>query len=216
MILDKDRAGRAATSGEENNEQADRLDVSEAVEAVTVAGADRHGFVRLARLHEEALALGYEDFVARYPMPALMAVPRGMTPEDLQADPSGDDSGRFQLLTRAIRSPGFLLDLGKVAFVAKRPGNPFPHLVSIGRSPMNDITVAVDSVSKVHGYFVPDGKGWAFTDRGSTNGSKVDDRPATEGEPYPIGEGTNLHLGLEALFEIHSPDSLYRRAQKGY
>lgn len=220
MTLDDDRDSKSMaprnTGDREGFEDEHGEGRSGEGEVGTVAGANRHGFVKLSRLHEEALDLGYEGFVANYPVPALIPIPRGMMPEDLEADDANDNSGHVQLLTMAVRSPGFLLYLGKVAFLAKRPGNPFPHLISIGRSPKNDITVAVDSVSKVHGYFVPHEGGWAFTDRGSTNGSKVDDRPVVEGERYPLDEGTTIRLGLEVMFEVHSPDSLYRRAQKGY
>ena len=114
-----------------------------------------------------------------------------------------------------IKSRSVLRYLGKVAFVAKRPGNPFAHLISVGRSASNDITIAVDSVSKVHGYFVRDGLAWCFTDHGSTNGSLIADRPVTAGEKYPLFDGSILQLGLEFTFEFLSPESLYERAFRG-
>lgn len=183
----------------------------------SVEGADRHGFVTLKALHEKAIELGYRGFLEAYPAPALVAVPKGLDAKELAAmEAEESDHSRVQLLTMAVRSPGFLVYLGKVAFLTKRPGNPFSHLVSIGRSPKNDITVAVESVSKVHGYFVADGGTWAFTDRGSTNGSLVDEKPVEQGQRYTLEEGSHIRLGFEVVFEVLGPEGLYRRAQRGY
>ena len=183
----------------------------------TIDGADRHGFLTFGRLHEQALKLGFRGFLESFGAPALVPVPKGLDAKDLASmDNEEQDESRVQLLTMAVRSPGFLVYLGKVAFLAKRPGNPFSHLISIGRSPKNDITVSVESVSKVHGYFVADGGAWAFTDRGSTNGSAINDKPVEQGKRYRLEEGMEIRLGFEAVFEVVGPENLYRRAQQGY
>ena len=153
-----------------------------------------------------------EQFLGEYPVPALLVVYRERDLGQEAIDPT--DSG-VQLLTVSIKSTAILRYLGKVAFIAKRPGNPFAHLISVGRSAKNDITVAVDSVSKVHGYFVPeDEMGWSFTDHGSTNGSLLDDEELESGRKYPLEDGVLLQLGLEVMLEVLSPEALYHKIHK--
>jgi pSer/pThr/pTyr-binding forkhead associated (FHA) protein len=115
----------------------------------------------------------------------------------------------------SIKSVAILRYLGRVAFVAKRPGNLFGHLISVGRSATNDITLAVDSVSKVHGYFVREGDGWSFTDHSSTNGTTLEGQMLAPGNTYPLHDGVVLKLGVEAMLQYLSPESLYRKAVKG-
>ncbi|MCP3964018.1 MAG: FHA domain-containing protein [bacterium] len=176
--------------------------------------ANEHGFVPFDVLKQKAAALTREQFLGAFPQPALLSVYPGAAPEQGSEPVDPTDSG-FQLLTVAIKSATILRYLGKVAFIAKRPGNPFGHLISVGRSASNDITLAVDSVSKVHGYFVRDGDLWSFTDHGSTNGSTVSGREIAAGDKCPLFDGSVLQLGIEAMLEYLSPESLYDRASRG-
>jgi pSer/pThr/pTyr-binding forkhead associated (FHA) protein len=180
--------------------------------------ADENGFVPFEVLEKRAGRGSRQQFLKDFPVPGLLVVYRAQDPSGgpdfrAEADTILDPTDRgVQLLTMSIRSTAILRYLGKVAFVTKRPGNPFAHLISIGRSVNNDITLAVDSVSKVHGYFVSAGGGWSFNDHGSTNGSRLDGVAIVAGERYPLADGNVLQLGLEALLEFLSPESLYRRA----
>ena len=176
--------------------------------------ADEHGFLPFDVLKQKAATLSREQFLEQFPQPALLSVYPGTAPEQghEQIDPT--DSG-FQLLTVSIKSATILRYLGKVAFIAKRPGNPFGHLISVGRSASNDITIAVDSVSKVHGYFVRDGDGWSFTDHDSTNGTTLEGKRLEPGVKYPLHDGVVLQLGVEALLQYLSPESLFRKASGG-
>ena len=180
--------------------------------------ADEHGFIPFKLIQERAAGRTLEQFLEDFPVPALLAVYAGGAAD---GDPSAtgeafdpNESG-VQLLTVSIKSTAILRYLGRLAFVTKRPGNPFAHLISVGRSATNDITVAVDSVSKVHGYFVREGDGWSFTDHDSTNGSTLAGRELTPGDKYPLHDGTVLKIGLEAMLQYLSPESLYRKAVRG-
>lgn len=175
----------------------------------TCPEADDDGFVFFEVLREHAATLTREQFLQRYPRPALLVVYREPDTDGDVLDPT--NSG-VQLVTVSIKGTNILRYLGKVAFVAKRPGNPFAHLISVGRSSMNDITIAVDSVSKVHGYLVPEGDGWGFTDHGSTNGSVLGSTELESGEKYPLANGDILRLGLEVHLEFLSAEALYRKA----
>ena len=176
--------------------------------------ADDHGFVPFDLIKQKAAAATREQFLEQFPLPALMSVFGGTDPT-LDAESVDPNQSGVQLLTVSIKSRSVLRYLGKLAFVAKRPGNPFTHLVSIGRSASNDVTVAVDSVSKVHGYFVSDGVTWSFTDHGSTNGSLLGDHKIEPGEKVLLFDGSVLQLGLEVMLEFLSPEGLYERAPQG-
>ena len=190
--------------------------------------ADEHGFVSLERLAKLAQE-GRDHFLKAFPRPCL----RVDLLEENASGPSIDqlldstDQG-VQLLTVTIRSAGILRYLGKVAFVAKRPGNPYAHLISVGRSASNDISLSVESISRVHGYFVADDEsstgggeasadkessGWSFIDHGSTNGSRLDGQDLVSGQRYPLRDGAEIQLGLGALLEFLTPEGLYRRVE---
>ena len=172
-------------------------------------GADEHGFVAYEELCRKTREISREEFLRRFPVPALLVVYRESDSPDAPLDPSS--SAGVQLLTVSIKSAAILRYLNRLAFLCKRPGNPYAHLISIGRSASNDIAIAVDSVSKVHGYFAHDGESWGFTDHGSTNGSLINDQPLTAGEKATMHDGDFLQLGLEVTLEYLSPGRLYDR-----
>ncbi len=177
----------------------------------TCSGADEHGFVTFKHLKKQAAETSRDQFLLRFPVPALQVVDEVMFggTESVERAESG-----VQLLTETIHSAAILRYLTRVAFITKRPGNPFAHLISIGRSPKNDITIAVNTVSKVHGYFVPTGDGWHFTDHGSSNGSLLDGEALTAGEHYPLSDGALLQLGMDVTLNFLCPESLCRKARQ--
>ncbi|HEX9737585.1 MAG TPA: FHA domain-containing protein [Thermoanaerobaculia bacterium] len=172
-------------------------------------GADEHGFVAYEELSRLARKSSREEFLRRFPVPALLVVYRDTDTPAEPLDPSSNAG--VQLLTMSIKSAAILSYLNRLAFLCKRPGNPFAHLISIGRSVSNDIAIAVDSVSKVHGYFARQGEGWGFTDHGSTNGSLLNDQPLKAGATVALKDGDFLQLGLEVSLEYLSPGRLYER-----
>ncbi len=175
------------------------------------SGADSGGLVALEEIKARARELSMEDFVQEFPVPALVVVYREPDGDGGTLDPS---SQGVQLLTVSIKSASILRYLNQVAFICKRPGNPFAHLISVGRSASNDIAVGVDSVSKVHGYFARDGETWSFTDHSSTNGSLLNDKPLKSGQKHELKDGDFIQLGLEVTLEYYSPKRLYERATR--
>lgn len=173
-------------------------------------GADSGGFVPLEAVQESARNLSKEQFLEEFPVPALLVIYR--EPDASKSGALDPSSQGVQLLTVSIKSAAILRYLNRVAFVCKRPGNPFAHLISIGRSASNDISIAVDSVSKVHGYFASAEDGWQFTDHSSTNGSLLNDTPLDAGQKHVLADGDLLQLGLEVTLEYYSPERLYERA----
>lgn len=173
--------------------------------------ADSGGFVAFDEIQARARALSEEEFLGEFPVPALVVVYREPEAEGGTLDPS---SQGVQLLTVSIKSASILRYLNRVAFLCKRPGNPFAHLISVGRSTSNDIAIGVDSVSKVHGYFARDERIWSFTDHSSTNGSLLNDQPLESGQKNELEDGDFLQLGLEVTLEYYSPKRLYARARR--
>jgi len=173
--------------------------------------ADANGFVPLEVLGERARELDREAFVERYPVPALVVLYHERDSDGEYLNPL--DSG-VQLLTMSIKSTAILKYLHQVTFVTKRPGNLYAHLISIGRSAGNDISIAVETLSKLHGYFVREDEGWSFIDHGSTNGSKLDDKPLEAGVNHRLEDGDVLQLGLEVAMQFLLPETLYDTARR--
>ena len=170
-------------------------------------GVDEGGFAAFEDIQEQARKMTPEEFERRFPVPALLVVYREPESSDAPLDPSSQAG--VQLLTVSIKSAAILRYLNQIAFLCKRPGNPYAHLISIGRSASNDIAIAVDSVSKVHGYFAQDAGIWSFTDHSSTNGSLLNDQPLQAGQKSTLREGDLLQLGLEVTLEYFTPSSLF-------
>ncbi|MEM6453489.1 MAG: FHA domain-containing protein [Acidobacteriota bacterium] len=173
--------------------------------------ADDSGFVPYDTLQRRARELGDEAFLRAYPHPALLVTQQGQLPRpgDIRSAAS-PDSG-VQLLTMSVKSTAILSYLGKVGFVCKRPGNLFAHLISIGRSIRNDVIISVDTLSKVHGYFVHEDNTWQFNDHGSTNGSLLNNRPLEPGVRLPLKSGDVLVLGPDVALEFLPADDLLAR-----
>lgn len=167
---------------------------------------DDTGFVSLYKLTKSAMSLERDAFIRAFPVAGMLVHYEGDSPEAQDKPDSG-----FQLLTVSMQSSGVLRYLNKIAFLCKRAGNPYAHLVSVGRSATNDLVIAIDSVSKVHGYFVNEKGSWAFVDRNSTNGSKLNGRVLEDGVHTPLRDGDKLKLGLDVTLELLEPASLYAR-----
>jgi hypothetical protein len=178
----------------------------------TCTQANQDGFTPLRHFQKFAAKRTAKEFLNSYPIPALLVIDRSAKSPGV-LDFLGPEKSGFQLVTQSIEGTEILRYLGKVAFVTKRPGNPYPHLISVGRSKKNDITIAVDSVSRVHGYFVAENDGWSFTDHGSSNGSYLNGEQLEPGQKVSLEDHSTLRLGLEALLEFLSPAALYQHAR---
>jgi hypothetical protein len=84
---------------------------------------------------------------------------------------------------------------GKIAFLLKGGQNPFGGMITIGRASNNDIQISLPSISKCHGFFGVDARGWTFTDQKSTNGSWLAGNRLQPTVPVHVGDGAVLWLG---------------------
>ena len=100
---------------------------------------NKDGFVAMTRLRKKASALSVGEFADSFPLPALRSIDPADSSTGIRKLLPVQDQG-VQLLTQMVDGVEGLRYLGKLAFVAKRPGNPYPHLISIGRSKTNAST----------------------------------------------------------------------------
>ena len=94
--------------------------------------------------------------------------------------------------------------------VRKRPGNPFPDRVSIGRATNCDIVLRVSYVSKVHAHLLIDpSMPLRLADARSANGTWVNGRELTPGEIVGVSSGDALCFGAAEL-ELLSGADMHR------
>jgi hypothetical protein len=181
------------------------------IQTLAVPGASKEGFVSRDALGDLARSQSAEAFARQYAFPALFVVDigwgggagGGAAPATLRDGP--------QLMTLRLEGGNPLRYLHEVGFLVKRPGNPFPQFVSVGRAANNDLVFALDSVSKFHGYFTHDGDEWALTDYRSTNGIALNGRKLEPALATPVKNGDRILFGTNLLAEFLDPASLHAK-----
>lgn len=128
---------------------------------------------------ERKKSLSRQTFVEqhRYPFLLKRALPIGGKAESEEEE---DFAERLSFHTNVVDTPtGTVPSAGKLAGglvmpIVKKPENPFPDRVSVGRAQNCDVVIRDPSISKLHGHFRALGVSEAdFTDLKSANGTKV-------------------------------------------
>ncbi len=141
---------------------------------------------------------------------------------DLSSDSFEDrHGGGFLLLT----ATGFKLDAGSTStemilldepeeaaertagvsvlvFPIRAAESSHTHLITVGRTSNNDVTIPDISISRFHAYFKRGENGYQVLDAGSTNGTTVNGTSVPTqgaGSPIDLKSGDNLRLGLMEL-----------------
>jgi len=83
----------------------------------------------------------------------------------------------------------------RVAPVCKRPGNPFPDRISIGRARNCDIVLRLSYISKLHAHFLVSGSGLRLCDQRSANGTAINGTALRPGRATPVSLGDKLAFG---------------------
>lgn len=152
-----------------------------------VAAADLSSLEAFTRAHSApALTLRFPDPEARAP--------------DLSA--TADEDGMAALL-------GDPKQRSHLAFLVKSERNPFGTLISVGRSPQNDICLTHPSISKIHATFARVGDTWKVSDRTATHGLFVDRLELPPGESAELEDGTLLSFGTDVEATFHTPAGLF-------
>ena len=84
--------------------------------------------------------------------------------------------------------------------VVKKPQNPYPDRISVGRALNCDVVIRDGTVSKLHGHFTPLGPGaLELTDRASQNGTKVNGQLLKADLPKRLASGDTIIFGSIAV-----------------
>jgi FHA domain len=178
------------------------------IQTLAVPGASKEGFLSREALGAQARAQEAAVFAKVYAYPALYVV-------DILAGAASSTSGDAtlkagpQLVTLIRNGANALRYLYEIGFLVKRPGNPFPQFVSVGRAANNDLVFAVDSVSKFHGYFTVDAGQWAITDFRSTNGTELNGKRLEPTVATPVKSGDRIRFGEHLCAEFLDAASLH-------
>ena len=122
-----------------------------------------------------------------------------------------DDEAVSFASTTQMPGRGEVLLGGRAAFLVKRPGNPLPSLITLGRAANCDLVFPIGTVSKVHAYLRRRTEGWSLVDQRSTNNTTLNGKPVQgEGERL-LTEGDVVGIGPEAVGVFLSPAGLLRR-----
>ncbi|HET6583254.1 MAG TPA: FHA domain-containing protein [Nannocystaceae bacterium] len=99
--------------------------------------------------------------------------------------------------------------------VKKRPGNPFPDRIGVGRAQNCDVVLRLPFVSKLHAHFLDGvGAGLRICDLRSANGTSLNGRPLDPGEAADTTSGDWIGFGplrLQLLDASDLFDTLQRR-----
>jgi hypothetical protein len=96
-----------------------------------------------------------------------------------------------------------------IAPLTKRPGNPFPDHLSVGRAPNCDVVMRFNYVSKLHARFhLKGGDLFSLEDRGSSNGTGVNGQALKRGVPIELRPGDKLSFGSLVVM-LMRPEDLY-------
>ncbi len=153
------------------------------IEVVPDAGVAYGMFRLVGRIDAAAKADSADAADAATPAPAQADV------DDVPSDATDVDmTGAFEKVTSGMRLR--LPDGNEVVLEGSR--------MVAGRLAENPLPVDHATVSRAHAAFVRRGDEWWVLDLGSTNGTKVNGRPAAE---HPIHPGDRVELG-EAVVEV--------------
>jgi hypothetical protein len=79
--------------------------------------------------------------------------------------------------------------------LVKKPSAPFPDMITIGRTPNNDVVLRDATVSRLHAFFRLRDGAWYVADGGSKNGTSLDGAPLAPRKECAIDAGQVLRLG---------------------
>lgn len=79
--------------------------------------------------------------------------------------------------------------------LAKKPGASFADMITVGRTPNNDIVLRDVTVSRFHAYFRQRGEKWIVADAGSKNGSELEGVPLEARKEKELASGVSVRIG---------------------
>lgn len=168
----------------------------------------------LDELARDLHRLGDAEFHARYPDAAfVLGSPEDLDLEALDETHGPLDDTRIVTFGRAElsqRRPGVL-----VYFLIKTERNPYRTMITIGRSPVNDIVLESGKVSRIHAYLelLSDGT-HVIHDHNSTNGTWIGSHRLAGREGATLRCGTTIALADDVVLHYRTPVGLRRLLAK--
>ncbi len=182
--------------------------------------------MNLDDLANETAPLDLAAFKKKYPAPALvlqLSSPPPPTPfggklkpkegsllgSPQQAKKAGYDTihGLKEVLGKA--DPGKALGKSEVLFVQKKTGSSRSGPVTVGRSAESDVTIAQKTVSSLHAHMSHKGSTWTIEDKGSSNGTFIDEERIPAGGSARLENGTRVGFGPNVRAKFWTPQGLF-------
>jgi hypothetical protein len=167
---------------------------------------------------ERARSLSRSAFVERYPQPFLVSTQRLVAPTVRGQTIRGELIERDGKLSFAApeltpTSPARAVPPAPIVRAIAKTQQTFPNMITVGRTPNNDIVLHDVEVSKFHAWFrIADGR-VELVDAGSRNGTFVGLERLSPKEPRVVAMGSTLRFGsleLELLDAARCWDHLAR------
>ena len=154
----------------------------------------------------DLVKLGKDAFVASAAPAALIRTRRDPTAPTPPPDSDGTRDSSVDLETETFvgtpdgkgKRKGRKLEIYPLA---KKPNAPFPDMITVGRTPNNDVVLRDATVSRLHAFFKHKGEQWLIADGGSKNGTSLDGHALQARREKPVGSGQVVKIGdLELTF----------------
>lgn len=171
------------------------------------------------------------SFTRAHPHPALVIDPVGATAGGMRFDtpdqpysmagdahstitPEHDVGASTDVLlaidqhATSVASDELLPDT-QIEWLLKSDRNPFGALITLGRTPNNDIVLDQATISKVHAIFTQTAGSWFVADSNSSNGTFVDGVRLPANEKRALEDGAEVRLGRDIRARLVQPESLF-------
>ena len=176
-----------------------------------------YGFVvDLKSLVALAAQLDEKEFVEQHPDPGLIIRKKGRPAGDDQFDSELDWRTRTNKALYKGGAPPKKDPLAKLSFapIVKSTRNPFSAMITVGRTPNNDVCLTFSSVSKLHAYFQNENGRWAIRDSMSSFGTFVNGEKVPADTAVPISDGALIGFGPDTECQFLTPSGLYAYLQR--
>ena len=129
-----------------------------------------------------------------------------------EADPDADDVGdpSVDLESDTVVAP---VPFGRrrggeveVYPLSKKTGASFPDMITVGRTPNNDVVVRDSTVSRLHAFFKHKDGRWTVADGGSKNGTRLDGEPLEARREREVASGQRVRVGEIELTFYTAPE----------
>jgi hypothetical protein len=172
-----------------------------------------------AVLFEEALRLSPAELSARYPCCFLLPLFDAPVPSEARLPTARPTAELEQIWGDRITDVTDIGEerrkeqLGKLLFAVAKRQPVYPDMITVGRTPNNDIVLADASVSKFHAHFRVTGGVHYLLDADSKNGTMIDEIRLVPRRPTLVLSGAVLSFG-QLDFRFLSADACHEAIRK--